>query len=151
MFWRSCLVLQAQMRVVSVRITRSKSAVWSSIGSTSNATGPNYSCSRWTTPSAVCKSRQHLHLCSLGGLLCAIMYFFLIRFWSDSFRECPEYLQEHGQNVGCRIPLEDSQRFGSFYTKLSVGGNQLICKNYTDLRSIGKRTSEGFLIYCRCH
>ncbi|XP_060783815.1 interleukin 2 receptor, gamma b [Neoarius graeffei] len=64
-----------------------------------------------------------------------INYTFSSKFSHDSFRECPEYLQEHGQTVGCRIPLEDQmQRFNPFSTKLSVGGNRSIYKNYTDLK-----------------
>ncbi|XP_062857032.1 interleukin 2 receptor, gamma b [Trichomycterus rosablanca] len=43
---------------------------------------------------------------------------------SDLYQECPEYLKELDQNVGCRIPLKMlEERFSPFYTKLTVGGN----------------------------
>ncbi|KAG7329208.1 hypothetical protein KOW79_007382 [Hemibagrus wyckioides] len=62
-------------------------------------------------------------------------YSFSSVFLYNSFRECPEYLWEHGQRVGCRIPLDNpTQRFGPFNTVLSVGGNQSVCKNYADLK-----------------
>lgn len=67
--------------------------------------------------------------------------FLFIRILYRPFLECPEYLQEEGQNVGCRTPIVAGMRFQSFYTKLSVGGNQSICKNYTDLRPLGNETS----------
>ncbi|XP_053487489.1 interleukin 2 receptor, gamma b [Ictalurus furcatus] len=63
-----------------------------------------------------------------------INYTFSSAFLWNSFSECPEYLQEQGQNVGCKIPLNATQRFEPFRTKLYVGGYQTICKNYTDLK-----------------
>ncbi|XP_026868843.2 interleukin 2 receptor, gamma b [Electrophorus electricus] len=59
-----------------------------------------------------------------------------------SYQECSEYLQEHGHNVGCRIPLEDqAQRFNSIYTKLYMGSNQFISRNYTTLKERVKLNS----------
>ncbi|MCI4379996.1 hypothetical protein PGIGA_G00234850 [Pangasianodon gigas] len=64
-----------------------------------------------------------------------INYTFSSVFLHNSSHECPQYLQEHRQNVGCRILLgAPIQRFDPFHTKLSVGGNQSICKNYTTLK-----------------
>lgn len=71
------------------------------------------------------------------GQRCTECIFLLIRFSWDSFSECPEYLQEQGQSVGCKIPLDATQRFQPFRTKLYVGGYQTICKNYTDLKQRG--------------
>ncbi|KAF5900888.1 cytokine receptor common subunit gamma-like isoform X1, partial [Clarias magur] len=64
-----------------------------------------------------------------------INYTFSSMFWGESVRECTEYLQEDGQNVGCRMfPKLPIKRFDHFYTKLSIGGNLTICKNYTALK-----------------
>ncbi|XP_076877361.1 interleukin 2 receptor, gamma b isoform X2 [Brachyhypopomus gauderio] len=52
----------------------------------------------------------------------------------SSYHKCPEYLQEHKYNLGCRIPFErQDQRFDWFSTKLYMGGNRHINKNYTRL------------------
>lgn len=64
-----------------------------------------------------------------------INYNFSSMFAHNPSRGCPEYVWEHGQRVGCRILLEEqTQRFEPFRTKLSVGGNQSLCRNYTDLK-----------------
>ncbi|KAL6480257.1 hypothetical protein MHYP_G00112900 [Metynnis hypsauchen] len=52
---------------------------------------------------------------------------------ADSYQECPQYLQENGQNVACRIPLPESGQFVRFYTKLSLGGNLTVKKDYAHL------------------
>ncbi|XP_036425045.1 interleukin 2 receptor, gamma b [Colossoma macropomum] len=52
----------------------------------------------------------------------------------DSYQECPQYLQENGQNVGCRIPLYENGQFDAFYTKLSMGGNLTVERYYGDLK-----------------
>uniref|UniRef100_A0A3B1JY17 Interleukin 2 receptor, gamma b n=1 Tax=Astyanax mexicanus TaxID=7994 RepID=A0A3B1JY17_ASTMX len=49
------------------------------------------------------------------------------------YKECPQYLQEHGQNVGCRIPFTVEDQFRRFSTKLSVGRNQSVMKDYDQL------------------
>lgn len=73
----------------------------------------------------------------------ALMHFSLFRFSGESLRECTEYLQEDGQNVGCRMfPNLPIKRFDKFYTNLSVGGNLTTCKDYAELKQRGKRMSE---------
>ncbi|XP_017581156.1 interleukin 2 receptor, gamma b [Pygocentrus nattereri] len=52
----------------------------------------------------------------------------------DSYQECPQYLQENGQNVACRIPLHKNGQFDAFYTKLSMGGNLTVKKDYKHLK-----------------
>uniref|UniRef100_A0A8B9J666 Interleukin 2 receptor, gamma b n=1 Tax=Astyanax mexicanus TaxID=7994 RepID=A0A8B9J666_ASTMX len=49
------------------------------------------------------------------------------------YKECPQYLQEHGQNVGCRIPFTVEDQFRHFSTNLSVGRNQSVTKDYDQL------------------
>ncbi|XP_072519767.1 interleukin 2 receptor, gamma b [Salminus brasiliensis] len=49
------------------------------------------------------------------------------------YRECPQYLQEHGQNVGCKISDKNVDHFSSLYTKLSIGRNQSVLKDYEQL------------------
>ncbi|KAM9470705.1 interleukin 2 receptor, gamma b [Clarias gariepinus] len=64
-----------------------------------------------------------------------INYTFSSMFSGESLRECTEYLQEDGQNVGCRMfPNLPIKRFDKFYTNLSVGGNLTTCKDYAELK-----------------
>ncbi|KAL7885841.1 hypothetical protein AOLI_G00061360 [Acnodon oligacanthus] len=53
---------------------------------------------------------------------------------ADSYQECPQYLQENGQNVACRIPLHQNSQFYAFYTKLFMGGNLTVQKDYEHLK-----------------
>uniref|UniRef100_W5KLX3 Interleukin 2 receptor, gamma b n=1 Tax=Astyanax mexicanus TaxID=7994 RepID=W5KLX3_ASTMX len=56
-----------------------------------------------------------------------------VNYTFSMYKECPQYLQEHGQNVGCRIPFTVEDQFRRFSTKLSVGRNQSVMKDYDQL------------------